>query len=150
MASILLVSILLGTAANLIPAHHIPWIGDWANYVKSQAATDGLQVIDLPRTRTLIAAGTHLVFDARAIASYDAGHLPGALSFPVDDFATLYPQYAPLLDPSTLILVYCSGEECDESLLLGKQLRDHGHTNISLFPGGYSAWSASETTGGAP
>lgn len=147
-AVVLLTGLLVGTAANLVAPRRIPWTQDWTQHLTSQAATSGLRIVELADVRNLVRDGATLIFDARPNAEYGAGHLPGALSLPVDDFDALYPQFAPLLGPSTPLLVYCSGEECDESLLLGRQLHAQGHTNILLFPGGYGAWTAAE--GGAP
>lgn len=149
-AAVVLAGLALGTLANLVSPRRIPWTEDWGHYINRAAATHGLHVVALPQVQALVAAGAHVIFDARAEASYRAGHLPGALSLPADRVEALFPQYAPVLEPGTPMLVYCSGEECDESIQLGTFLRDQGHTNISIFTGGYTAWQAAETNAPAP
>ncbi|MCE9614219.1 MAG: rhodanese-like domain-containing protein [Lentisphaerae bacterium] len=142
LAVMLLGAILLGTAANLLSPRRIPWTEDWTRHVERGAADAGLHVLDLTQVRRLVATGAHLILDARPPDAYNAGHLPGALSLPVDEVDVAFPPLAPALDPATPLLVYCSGRECDESLRLGEFLRDQGYTNVSIFPGGYEAWMA--------
>ena len=47
-----------------------------------------------------------------------------------------------MLTPEQPILVYCSGQACDESLLVSSNLLEQGFTNVSLFAGGMEEWLA--------
>ena len=38
------------------------------------------------------------------------------------------------------IIIFCSGEECDLSLHLARNLQDFGYTNLSIFFGGAREW----------
>jgi rhodanese-related sulfurtransferase len=68
--------------------------------------------------------------------------LPGALSLPDAHRDEMYPLLAEMFSPSQRLLVYCSGQTCDESLQLSLYLRDHGHTNLVLYIGGIKEWEA--------
>jgi len=45
-----------------------------------------------------------------------------------------------MLTPQDALLIYCSGYECDDSLVLASYLQEAGFTNIVIYAGGYSEW----------
>ena len=76
-----------------------------------------------------------LVLDVRPTPEYQQGHLPGALSLPVDDLAARLPQ----LPRDRDLVVYCRGAYClwaDEALQL---LRASGF-NVLRLEGGWEEW----------
>ena len=135
------ISLALGGAAQIFSPTRIPWHEDWSRYVESKALQVGLRLAAVEDVRAMVEQNTHLLLDARSVADYDRGHIPGALSLPQTQLDTYYPEILPLLTPDQPLLVYCSGLECDESLLLSAYLREQGFTNVTLFVGGYQAWS---------
>ncbi len=134
----------LGTAAQLVSPHRIPWRQDWSRYVESKALSAGLALANLSDVQRMVETQSHLLLDARPLADYDRGHLPGALSLPQTELDTYYEQVLPLLTPEQPLLIYCSGHECDESFLLSIYLREQGFTNVALFVGGYATWTAAQ------
>ena len=141
---LVLLTFVAGTAANLLSPRKIPWVQDWSNLVERKAIEEGLHVLDLDATRLAMQTGSHMIFDARKLEEYDQGHIPTAMSLPEREFDEAFSMYQTLLTPDQAILVYCSGEECDESLQLGMLLRDVGFTNIAIFVGGMAEWSQTE------
>ena len=141
---------LLGALAQTFSPARIPWREDWSRYVESKALAAGLTLANLDDVRRMVRDQTHLLLDARPVADYDRGHLPGAFPLPQTELDTYYPQMLPLLSASQPLLVYCSGQECDESFLLSLYLREQGFTNVALFVGGYLAWQASDATTEGP
>lgn len=133
---------LLGVAAQFVSPTRIPWTQDWSRYVESRALDAGIPLANLDATKAIIDTRSHLVLDARKIADYDAGHIPGAMSLPHSALEESFPAFAPMLTPDLPILVYCSGKDCDESLLLGDFLRKQGFTNVTLYVGGFLEWKA--------
>ena len=131
---------LLGGLAQLVSPTRIPWHEDWSRYVETKALKVGLALASLDDVQRMVREQSHLLLDARPVADYDRGHLPGALSLPQADLDTYYPQILPLLTAEQPLLVYCSGHECDESFLLSVYLREQGFTNLSLFVGGLLTW----------
>lgn len=131
-----------GLLAQAVSPNRIPWREDWSRYVETKALAAGLTLAKVDDVQRILHEQSHLLLDARPVADYDKGHLPGALSLPQTDLDTYYPQLLPLLTPAQPLLVYCSGLECDESLLLSVYLREQGFTNVTLFAGGYLAWKA--------
>jgi rhodanese-related sulfurtransferase len=85
-----------------------------------------------------------LILDARPSAFFEEGHVPGALNLARDDFAHDYRQLANVLKAATdkSIIVYCSGGDCHDSRLVANALLSLGFSNVSVFTGGWEAWSA--------
>jgi len=84
-----------------------------------------------------------LVLDARYRINHQLAHVPGAISFPRDDFAEAYAALKGRLesDRSQPIAVYCDGKDCEDSQLVQKALRDLGYTQVAVFKGGWSEWT---------
>jgi rhodanese-related sulfurtransferase len=144
--ALLLVSGVCAGLANTFSPARIPWVKDWSSHVETSARELGIQVVGLQDMQRISREGTHLVFDARPQADYDTGHIPTAMSLPFMEVDAYFDQYQMLLTPEQPIVVYCSGKECDESLLLASFFKDQGLTNVLLFAGGYGEW---EQAGGA-
>jgi rhodanese-related sulfurtransferase/DNA-binding transcriptional ArsR family regulator len=107
----LLRTVALGRLADvrLIAATHV------VRDVRLEAVSrDGL----LARVR----AGSVTVIDVRPLDEYAAGHIPGALSIPVDD---LEARLAELL-PGTEVVAYCRGPFCLYAPTAVEALRHHG------------------------
>lgn len=86
------------------------------------------------------APGT-LLLDARARAAYGAGHIPGALSLPLGEFALAFPALEPRLRAAGLLVVYCSDRTCGDSPELARRLWEKGLKNLLLYRGGIEDWS---------
>ena len=130
----------LGTAAQLFGPRRIPWIEDHTRRVELRAAQAGIEIVDLTRAREIVGAGEFLVCDARKMEEFDAGHLPGAVSFPFASHEEAYNELAALFSEVQPVMVYCSGRDCDDALLLGKFLRAQGTKRVVLFLDGISGW----------
>jgi len=138
---ILAVAFVCGALVNVIrPRGAISWIEDWSRYVEARAKTDGIPIVTLIEAQDIVKARNHVVLDARPRLDYDAGHLPGALSLPFEPTPADIDVVSPFLTTEQPIMTYCSGQDCDDSLLLAKWLHAHGFTNVVLFATGYEKW----------
>ncbi|HMP91220.1 MAG TPA: rhodanese-like domain-containing protein [Kiritimatiellia bacterium] len=118
----------------------IPWTYAWSNHVVSAAQEKGIHTVTLAEADEISRTFSHVILDARREADYYAGHIPGAMPLPISDLDQHLMEIIPLLSPEQPILVYCSGQDCDESLKLGEVLISHGFTNVHLFAGGMAEW----------
>jgi rhodanese-related sulfurtransferase len=102
--------------------------------------------VGLPEFRSAIEAKKALILDARPFVFYEQGHVPGALNLARDDFALDYRHLSAVLQSSAgkPIIVYCSGGDCHDSRLVANALLTLGFSNVSVFTGGWEAWSAAE------
>jgi rhodanese-related sulfurtransferase len=100
--------------------------------------------VRLPEFRSAVETGSALILDARPSVFFEQGHVPGALNLARDDFARDYRHLSPSLKSAAdkPIIVYCSGGDCHDSRLVANALLSLGFSNVSVFTGGWEAWSA--------
>lgn len=79
--------------------------------------------------------------DAREEDFFEEGHLPGAINLPASRIAAGDFHGLPG-DPSTPLIVYCSGGDCPDSHVVAAALVARGFRNVSIFAGGWDEWSA--------
>ena len=84
-----------------------------------------------------------LILDARPSVFFEQGHVPGALNLSRENFAHDYRRLASVLKPAIdkPVIVYCSGGDCHDSRLVANALLSLGFSNVSIFTGGWIAWS---------
>ncbi len=103
------------------------------------AATVGLEEFS-----SAVKSKSALILDARPSVFFEQGHVPGALNLSRDRFAHDYRHLASVLKPAVdkPIIVYCSGGDCHDSRLVANAMLSLGFSNVSVFTGGWEAWSA--------
>jgi rhodanese-related sulfurtransferase len=85
-------------------------------------ARDELQPITLAELRRRLREGSATVIDVRPRAEFEAGHIPGAISMPVDEVQRRMNE----LPRRREIIAYCRGPYCLYSLDAVTLLRKHG------------------------
>ena len=143
---ILAASLASGVLARARSANPLPWRQAWSERLASLAREEGFAVVDRAGVEGILAAGTHLVFDARGAEDYHAGHLPGAMSLPETEFDGHFAEIMPMLLPEGPILVYCSGPACDAALVVARRLRAAGYPLVTYYADGYEDWTAGEAS----
>lgn len=100
--------------------------------------------VGLPEFRTAVEKKSALILDARPAQFFIQGHVPGALNLARDNFAHDYRQLSSILKAANdkPIIVYCAGGVCHDSRLVANALVTLGFTDVSVFTGGWEAWSA--------
>lgn len=93
-----------------------------------------LRVLEMLKNKEVV------LVDVRPGHLYDQGHLPGALSFPLNDFEENLEQIQAALKPDAPILVYCSGIECSDSHGFASKLVTLKFTQVRVYAGGFSEW----------
>jgi rhodanese-related sulfurtransferase len=109
--------------------------------IVEEFAIEGAKDSTLPRSelRELIRTGEVFLIDVRPTLEYEYGHLPGAVSMPVDEL----PQRLGELPEDKRIVAYCRGSYClfaDEAVAL---LREKGY-DVSRMEGGWEEWWVEE------
>ena len=94
--------------------------------------------ISLKDVQAAADAKTAVIIDANSPDSYQAGHVPGALSFAAikSDLATSLPA-----DKNTLIIAYCGNPKCGAYLQAAKAAQKLGYTNIKHMSAGIAGWN---------
>ena len=82
--------------------------------------------------------------DARDVGTFEAGHIPGALNIDAERLDS-----DPMVGSDTLkktpktnvLIVYCSGGQCDLSNRLASNLIARGFLKVLVFEGGWNEWT---------
>jgi rhodanese-related sulfurtransferase len=80
-----------------------------------------------------------LFLDVRPAINYELGHIPGALSYPLEKFDAMFPAMEVKLRDSMDIVVYCAGFGCDASHEMSRKLKAKGIPAVILQEG-WPAW----------
>jgi rhodanese-related sulfurtransferase len=102
---------------------------------------DSLPSVTYEEARDLYHKGDALFVDARHTYDFGAGHIKGAISVPLQDFDTVRPMLS-ILPKDKIIVIYCDGADCNSSRELALKLRADGYTNLKVFFGGWTEWTA--------
>lgn len=106
-------------------------------------AVDGAQALrffqDARRGKGLL-----IFVDARSEDNYQLGHIPGAYQLDPYHPDKHLPGVLPVCQAAELIVVYCSGSDCEDSELSALLLRNAGIPNPKLFVyvNGISEWTS--------
>ncbi|MFI7020359.1 ArsR/SmtB family transcription factor [Streptomyces sp. NPDC050164] len=103
-----------------VPAARDAYLGD-----------DGAAEVTREELRARVATGDVVVLDVRPVEEYRAGHIPGAVSIPVEELADRIDE----LPEETEIVVYCRGEYCVLAYDAVRLLTDRGRRAIRLNDG---------------
>ena len=85
-----------------------------------------------------------ILIDARPPVFYRLGHIPGALNLSRKAFEEAYARLKPQLKPGARLIVYCSGNACEDSHAVAAALRERGHPDVAIYTGGWEEWSENE------
>lgn len=94
--------------------------------------------IKLSRAYQLYKQGV-IFIDSRSKEEYAQGHIKGAINIPFYE-SEKYEDVLSKIDKNDLIVTYCSGEDCDTSILHGDELFEKGYKRVYIFHGGWNDW----------
>ncbi len=104
-------------------------VRDYFHDVDSLEKVDRLDLLDRARK------GKIVVVDVRPKEEYEAGHIPGALSIPLEQLE----QHISRIDPEREIVAYCRGPYCVLAAEAVKAMRGRGYRAFRLVEG-YPEW----------
>jgi rhodanese-related sulfurtransferase len=86
--------------------------------------------------------GMAVFVDARNRVSYEQGHIPGAINIDNYNVDEDFPKVSSELEVPEIIVVYCGGGDCEDSIFLSSELVTRGipKDKIRLFEGGIKEW----------
>lgn len=151
--AIIVLSIILGVAINF-PLLRRFTAGEFRQGFIDRREYAGIRFITLAETEDLFAQKAQeaeglLFIDSRGRDDFAAGHIPGALSVPLDRVqrsgkTAPGSTWAGTLDfpGAQTLVVYCEGGDCQTSISLAKIIHDKGYKDIRIFAGGWAEWHA--------
>jgi rhodanese-related sulfurtransferase len=135
-------TLILGTAANLLPGRHLAW---WGKGHEPPRAGVDFNFLDPGSADAMRTALPRVVFlDSRSPAEFAAGHVPGAQPISYTDVKVqLTPGRIQQLRLAGVVVVYGASEETDVEQLLAQELRRHGLPPPYVLAGGFIGWQGS-------
>ncbi len=117
----------------------------------AQAAEAVPMPVGLAQAKELHDSGQAVLVDARSADSFAKEHITGALSLPLAVAGGKKPPLPKNVTPDTIIIAYCNGFSCHDSMELGKILIKSGYRQVFVFEGGLPEWrdAGYPTAGGA-
>ncbi len=102
--------------------------------------TKGIGELRLEEAWAVHKERTGVFVDARSAEEFGAGHIPGALLLPPDDFDEAVSSWTDLIPLETLLITYCAGAGCDSSWDVAALLEEEGYSRVKVFFGGWQEW----------
>ncbi len=94
-------------------------------------ARDAMEPVDREALVARVRRGEVTVLDVRPLEEYRAGHIPGALSVPLNELDRRMAE----LPPDREVVAYCRGPYCVLAIDAVAQLKQHGYRAIRLEEG---------------
>lgn len=101
--------------------------------------TPKLATVQFAEVDALFAKEMAVFVDARDLKKYNAGHIPGAVHLPTDDYRDKKAAFA--MPKGLLLVVYCDGGDCELSHELADLLIERGYQKVRVYEGGFEEWS---------
>lgn len=149
---LIFIALIFGQVANRMNSDGLPMVGDYREItsgngpiIPPEAEPGDPPFIDIQVAQFEHTAGKVLFVDARDIEEFECGTIPGSINIPFDympeeNLEDYLDSALNVSSKDTPIIVFCSGEECDLSLHLGRNLQYFGYPNSSIFFGGAREW----------
>ena len=109
--------------------------------ITAAAKETKIEKITLAQAKELFDNKSAVFIDARTGLWFQVGHIPGAISVPVEDYGKNIKSADLEKYKDTTLVVYCSGKDCTDSHNLAKKLLKDGYSKIDVFEGGWPEWS---------
>lgn len=145
---ILLLALVVSFSWNRISSKGIPLLGQWdpergtVTAGGSEDPTEGNVEIDLESARQLFETGEAVFVDARTGEDFEEGHIPGAISLPLNEVDRRLDGFFECVAVYEPIVTYCNGYECDDSHHLAEELKAAGYEDVKVFGGGVPEWES--------
>jgi rhodanese-related sulfurtransferase len=154
---LVLIGLILGVLNNTLSSNKIPWIEEYqdlSQITKSDTAwipwsweeSDSIfRRINVEDAYNAYLQGDAIFIDSRTPEDYAMGHILGAINVDIEaDDDIFNAQLDELLQITSMdmkLITYCSGAECDLSLMLARYLTNNiGYSDISIYFGGWEFW----------
>jgi len=145
MGGIVVVSIMAGFLFNAVSPNRISLIYSANNnpFFSTGQSLDSRefpQIIGLNEAKAYFDAETAIFVDARPVNQYTEGHIPGAVSLPLEDFEKYFANIEVRLPKNHTIVVYCDNISCESSTRLVYRLLKEGYLYCYIFENGIRHW----------
>lgn len=137
---ILIISFSAGLGFNLVRSERLPLVADWTIEGRLKARFGEKAVSSFEEAKQVFFSKKGVFLDARPPSDYRAGHIQGARNLPIEAFDKHFDRATRDLPLESLIITYCDGETCTQSIKLTKKLKEMGYEDVRILVNGWSLW----------
>jgi rhodanese-related sulfurtransferase len=149
---LVIVASFFSLAVNLVSPNKIDFIGKFRDLhgstgpiVPPSAEPGDPPFIDVNEAQMEHATSKTIFVDARNRDEFECGTIPGSINIPFEglpegDLGKYFDSTLSGVPKDDPIIVFCSGEECDLSTQLARNLKRVGYTSLAIFFGGAREW----------
>lgn len=104
---------------------------------------EGFKFINYNQLKKYLNDPSFLIIDARNDIDYANGHIDNAIN--IDAYLldqTEYFKLITMLPRDKILIIYCSGGNCDASEKLAKDILSFGFKNVLVYYGGWEEWKS--------
>lgn len=138
---ILALALVMGTVSNLALIKKF-LRGEFRQAFFLKESYPGLVFITLPEVVELWHNQTALIVDSRQASEFRRGHVPGAISVPLEEIKSGNYGSLERLTTAKPLVIYCEGGDCLTSYNLARFLYERGYRDLRVFSGGWAEWLA--------
>ena len=152
LTALLILSVILGLGVNLVSPNSIALVGKYRSLssgtepiIPPNADVDDPPFMALDLAELEFNSGGVVFIDCREPEEFECGTIPGSINIPFDylpedNLEAFLDSSLSYCERDTKLITFCSGEECDLSLHLARNLQAFGYTNLGIFFGGSREW----------
>lgn len=121
--------------------HKIP-LFQTRRFLKDRSSTAQVHVPEEIQLKSVLSHyenSSAIFIDTRNHEDYTEGHIPRAISIPLESF-DFKSEILSELSKDQRIITYCDGEECSQSIDMAVYLEELGFTNVYFFIEGWLEW----------
>lgn len=143
MLTVIALSTILGATVNVSLVRRF-LSGEFRRGFVDREKYPGVRYISLSEAEDLFAREeTAVLFvDSRNREEYAAGHIPGALSLPLEERIGGLAEDDLSIPFTKTVVVYCEGGDCATSTAMAKLISARGFVDVRIFSGGFEEWHA--------
>lgn len=107
---------------------------------KSDNVSATMEIIDIKTIKDIVENKKRIIIDVRNNEIFKLGHIPNAVSFPLEEFDDKFIEMMEIIKKDSPVLVYCESAECPDSHAFADHLIMMQFSDVKIFSGGYAAW----------
>ncbi|HOP06730.1 MAG TPA: rhodanese-like domain-containing protein [candidate division Zixibacteria bacterium] len=149
---IVVLSVMISLIVNVFSPNSIPIIGQYRDLhtgdgpiVPPDSGPNDPPFIAVDVAELDFSQNAAVFIDARDPDEFECSTIPGSINIPFEelpegDLGLYIDSCLGGVDKNQRIITFCSGEECDLSLHLARNMQALGYTNLAIFFGGSREW----------
>jgi len=142
-----MLAVFIAFIVNKISPVGIPLVGQWdlekgIVHASPDSAdfNERLEIDNIEVAKLIYDDANTLFVDARSEMDYEAGHVKGAISLPMNDVDANIEDFINRYPPEQAIVTYCSGRTCEDSHHVAQLLLDLGYEQVNIMIDGFQTW----------